>query len=99
MPLQSRSATRNSIACYVLACCTTGRGAAFHMDNLPEVRLVFPSVERHVIDSALVFADAEPALRFYATNRIDLIQDRPADGSHRARLLPLVRERIEAIIR
>ncbi|MDT5118514.1 MAG: hypothetical protein QOE30_4253 [Mycobacterium sp.] len=53
-----------------------------------EIRRVFPSVERHVIDSALVFADAEAAVRFYATNRIDLIQDRPEDGSHRAAAAP-----------
>jgi hypothetical protein len=58
-----------------------------------------PSVARHLIHSALVFTDAEPAVRFYATNRIDHIEDRPANGSHRARLLPAVRARIEAIIR
>jgi hypothetical protein len=75
------------------------RGATFHTDHLAEVRQVLPSVERHVINSALVFTDAEPALRFYATNRIDLIENRPADASHRARLLPAVRARIDAIIR
>jgi ubiquinone/menaquinone biosynthesis C-methylase UbiE len=74
------------------------RGATFHTDHHHEVRKVFPSVERHVIESELVFPDAEAALRFYATNRIDLIQDRPEDGSHRARLLPAVQARIEAII-
>jgi hypothetical protein len=75
------------------------RGATFHTDHLQEVRQVLPSVTRHLIHSALVFTDAEPAVRSYATNRIDLIEDRPADGSHRARLLPAVRARIEAIIR
>jgi len=37
-------------------------------------------------------------LRFYATNRIDLIEDRPLDGSHRPALLAAVGRRIEAII-
>ena len=74
------------------------RGATFHLDHLDQVRQVFPLVERHAIESALVFDDAEPALRFYATNRVDLIEDRPADGSHRARLVPAVRARTDAII-
>jgi hypothetical protein len=58
----------------------------------------FPTVQRYVRESALVFPDAEPALRFYATNRIDMIEERTADGSHHARLLPLVRSKIETII-
>lgn len=70
----------------------------FTMDDLPLVQSVFPSAERRVREGALVFPTVEPALRFYATNRIDAIRDRPADGSHRARLLPLVREQIEMII-
>ena len=45
-----------------------------------------------------MFKSAEPALRFYASNHIDAIRDRPADASHRGRLLPAMRERIEAII-
>src|SRR2546429_7856256 len=39
------------------------------------------------------------ALRFYASNRIDALRDLPIDGSHRPRLLTVMRERIEAIIR
>jgi SAM-dependent methyltransferase len=70
----------------------------FTMDDLPLVQQAFPVVERHILEGALVFEAAEPALRFYATNRIDAIRDRPADGSHRARLLAPMRERIEAII-
>jgi hypothetical protein len=66
---------------------------------LEHVREVFPSVVRHVINSALVFPDPEPAVRFYATNRSDLITDRPLDGSHRERLLPLVQARIRAFIK
>jgi SAM-dependent methyltransferase len=70
----------------------------FTMDDLPLVQQVFPAAARHVLEGALAFETAEPALRFYATNRIDALRDRPKDGSHRARLLPLMRERIEAII-
>jgi SAM-dependent methyltransferase len=70
----------------------------FTMDDLDLVQQVFPTVERRVLEGALVFKTAEPALRFYATNRIDALRDRPSDGSHRARLLPPMRDRIEAII-
>jgi hypothetical protein len=44
-----------------------------------------------------VFTTSKPALRFHATNRIDALQSRPADGSHRRRLLPPMHERIEEI--
>jgi hypothetical protein len=71
----------------------------FTMDDLPEVQRVFPSAERYILEGALVFETAEPALRFYASNRIDALRAAPPDGSHRERLLPLMRERIEEIIR
>ncbi len=74
------------------------KGATFNLDDLAQVRDVFPSVVRHVTANALVFRDPEPALRFYATNRIDLLVDPPPDGSHRDRLLPHVRTKISAII-
>jgi len=70
----------------------------FTMDDLQVVQRVFPVVECHVLEGALVFTTSDPALPFYATNRIDALQDRPTDGSHRGRLLPSMRERIEAII-
>jgi ubiquinone/menaquinone biosynthesis C-methylase UbiE len=70
----------------------------FTMDDLPLVQRVFPSAERHVLEGALVFETAEPALRFYASNRIDALRDAPANASHRQRLVPAMRERIEAII-
>lgn len=70
----------------------------FTMDDLPLVQRVFPTVERRVLEGALAFKTAGPALRFYATNRIDALRDRPGDGSHRARLLAAMRARIEAII-
>jgi hypothetical protein len=68
------------------------------MDDLPLVPAAFGTVERRVLERALVFETAEPAQRFYATNRIDALRERPADGSHRARLLPRMRERSLAII-
>lgn len=70
----------------------------FTMEDLPMVERAFPQVERHILEGALVFDTADPALKFYATNRIDALRDRPADGSHRSRLLPRMRERIEAEI-
>jgi len=73
-------------------------GPTFNLGHLAEVRAVFPSAERHVQESALVFPDAEPALRFYATNRIDMVEGWAEDVGHRARLLPLVRAKLEAVI-
>jgi ubiquinone/menaquinone biosynthesis C-methylase UbiE len=73
-------------------------GPALHLEDLPEVQAILPTVQCHVQESALVFAEAEPALRFYATNRIDMVEGWQTDTSHRARLLPLMREKIEAII-
>jgi len=70
----------------------------FSMDDLPLVKRVFSQVERYILEGALVFSTPEPALRFYASNRIDAIVDRPPDGSHRARLVPKMRELIEGII-
>jgi ubiquinone/menaquinone biosynthesis C-methylase UbiE len=76
----------------------TPAAGRFTLDDLPLVRSVFPTAVRHIVESALVFHAAEPAVRFYATNRIDSIRGAPADGSHRAQLLPLVRAKIERII-
>jgi SAM-dependent methyltransferase len=70
----------------------------FTMDDIALVQQVFPFVERRVLEGALVFDSAEPALRFYATNRIDALHDRPSDGSHRPRLLEAMRVRIEQVI-
>jgi SAM-dependent methyltransferase len=70
----------------------------FTMDDLPLVQRVFPTAERYILEGALVFETAEPALSFYASNRIDALRDAPSDASHRPRLLPAMRERIEAII-
>ena len=54
--------------------------------------------EPRVLEDALVCESAGPALRFYASNRIDAMGDRHRDGSYRARLLPLMRQQIDAII-
>ena len=70
----------------------------FTLDDLPLVRAAFPSAEVFVRADAFVFAEAAPALRFYATYTIDAIEDRPADGSHREPLLREMRVAIEAII-
>lgn len=72
--------------------------ATSRWDDLPLFQQVFPSAKRHVLQGTLVFNTPEPALRFYATNRIDALLNRPNDASHHARLLPVLRERIEAII-
>jgi SAM-dependent methyltransferase len=71
----------------------------FTMDDLPLVQRVFPTAERYILEGALVFETAEPALSFYASNRIDALRDAPPDASHRVRLLPPMRERIEEIIK
>ena len=73
-------------------------GGRFTLDDLALVQAVFPSAERYVLDNALVFHDPEPAVRYYASGAVDRIVDRPADGSHRERLVQLVRRGIEAII-
>jgi SAM-dependent methyltransferase len=73
-------------------------GSHFHLGHLAEVREVFPGAECHVINSELVFRAAEPAVRFYVTNRVDLIEHPPPDGSHRSRLAHAVGERIQQVI-
>lgn len=73
-------------------------GARFTLDELPLVRSVFPAVTVHVRDDAFVFPDADAALRYYASGPIDAIDRPPVDGSHRARLLPLVGDQIAAIV-
>jgi ubiquinone/menaquinone biosynthesis C-methylase UbiE len=76
----------------------SGARGHFTMDDLALVQSVFPSARRHVLEGALVFPTPEPALRFYKTGRIDGIEHPPKDKRHRAELLPLVRNRIAAII-
>jgi SAM-dependent methyltransferase len=68
------------------------------LEDLATVREVLPTVECHTLESALVFPAVEPALRFYATNRVDLIENRPAHGGHRPSLLAEVGRLIAEII-
>lgn len=70
----------------------------FTMDDTPVVSRVFSSVDRHILEGALVFKSADPALRFYATNRIDALRDRPADNSHREPLRARMRELVQTEI-
>lgn len=70
----------------------------FSLDDFALVRSVLPTAQCHVNEDAFLFPSAEPALRFYASGMIDWIEDRPADGSHRARLMPLVADQVRAII-
>jgi SAM-dependent methyltransferase len=74
-------------------------GVPFTMDDLPLVRSVFPAAEAHIVENALVFAEAEPFLRYYASGPIDRLAECPTDGSHRPRLLALVRDYVEDVIR
>jgi ubiquinone/menaquinone biosynthesis C-methylase UbiE len=70
----------------------------FTLDDLPLVRSVFPSAEVFTRTDAFLFPNAPSALRYYASYGIDAIEDRPADGSHRAPLLREMGAAIEAII-
>ncbi len=38
-------------------------------------------------------------MRYYASAQVDQIEDLPADGSHRAKLLPLVEAQVREIIK
>ena len=73
----------------------TGR---FSLDHLPLVRSVFPnaSVERQ--PNAFLFPTVESALRYYASGRIDAVQERGEDDSHRRPLLRRMSELLEEIL-
>lgn len=70
----------------------------FTLDDLPLARSVFPSARVFVREDALVFPDAAAALRYYASYQVDSIDERPADGSHRPRLLASMERRISEIV-
>jgi len=70
----------------------------FNMDHQDLVRSVFPTTERHMRDDAFLFPSTDVTLRYYASGMIDAIEDRPADNSHRDRLLRLVGDGVDAII-
>jgi ubiquinone/menaquinone biosynthesis C-methylase UbiE len=73
-------------------------GHRFSLDHLELVRSVFPAAQRFAREDAFLFPTTETALRFYATSGVDAIDNCPADGSHRPRLLALVGGQIDAII-
>lgn len=70
----------------------------FSLEHLDLVREVFPSAERQIYHDAFLFPTPEPALAYYATGIIDMIESLPADGSHRAQLMPLFEEHVREII-
>ncbi len=47
---------------------------------------------------AFLFPTAQAALHYYASAIVDLIAELPEDGSHRAKLLPVMEARIAAMI-
>jgi SAM-dependent methyltransferase len=59
----------------------------FSLDDLPLVRSVFPNVELHRQPNAFVFPTVDAALRYYASGRVDAVEERRADGSHQPALL------------
>ena len=78
--------------------CPAGLDARFSLDHIDLVRSVFPTARVVVREDAFIFPDSGSALRYYATGMIDRVDPLPADGSHRTRLLPLVKARLDAII-
>lgn len=77
---------------------TVSDSSRFTLDDLPLVRAAFPSARVYERRDALVFPDTAPALRFYASYRIDGIEPRPPDGTHRPLLLASMERRISEIV-
>jgi ubiquinone/menaquinone biosynthesis C-methylase UbiE len=77
---------------------TTRVMVRFHLDHLPLVHEVFPTVQRFERPDAFLFPTAESAVRYYATGIVDAIEDPPADGSHRPALEQLVGEKIAQLV-
>ena len=77
---------------------TVHAGSRFSLEHLDLVREALPSAERVVKHDAFVFPTAQAALSWYASGNIDNLVERPADESHRPRLLALLEQRIDAII-
>jgi SAM-dependent methyltransferase len=76
----------------------SGPTTRFNLDHLPLVRSVFPNAVLDRRPNAFVFPDADAALRYYASARVDSIEPRPDDASHREPLLNRMRELIDEII-
>jgi ubiquinone/menaquinone biosynthesis C-methylase UbiE len=71
----------------------------FNLGHQALVEEVFPTAECFLRQDAFIFPSTEAALSYYASGLIDALVDPPADGSHRAGLLSVVGDAIEAIIR
>jgi SAM-dependent methyltransferase len=70
----------------------------FPLDELPLVRSVFPNVQLHRRPNAFIFPTVDSALRYYASGRVDAIEERDIEGSHRPALLARMAELIGEII-
>lgn len=70
----------------------------FSLDDLPLVRAVFPNTVLHRHPNAFLFPTVDAALRYYASGRIDAVQERQEDGAHRPALLERMGASIGAII-
>jgi SAM-dependent methyltransferase len=70
----------------------------FALEHLPLVRSVFPVVTLHRRPNAFLFPTAEAALRYYASGRVDSVEERREDGSHRPPLLQRMHELLEEIL-
>lgn len=68
----------------------------FHLGHVDLVQRFFPGAEVYVRDDAFRFPALDAALRYYASGNVDAIENPPIDGSHTARLLPLVEESLRA---
>ncbi len=73
-------------------------GLPFTLDHLPLVRSVFPNAELHRWPNAFLFPTTDAALRFYASGRVDAIQERLPDRRHQQPLLEKVGAMIDRII-
>ncbi len=70
----------------------------FNLDHLPLVRAVFPNAETHHLPNAFLFPTVDATLRYYASGRIDSIERRPDDASHREPLLGRMRELVGELV-
>jgi hypothetical protein len=71
----------------------------FHLGHLPLVRRCFRPRNASFAIDAFLFPTTDAALSYYGSGLVDAIVDPPAAGEHRGRLLALVGDEIDAIIR
>ena len=74
-------------------------GGRFSLSDLPLVQSVFPSVQLHHLPNAFIWPTVEPALRYYASGRIDAIQRSAEETGHREPLIARMRELIGEIVK